>query len=87
MNTAYDSSHKKLIENIYDVRHFRLHQQRLADLDYSLISFLEPHPITSKREIEQKEFASRILYENALIVQKLKDANDGKKVSTLHLMM
>ena len=45
------------------------------------MSVQEAHHIVSKREIEQRKQSKKILYENALIIQKIVDVQKGKRVS------
>lgn len=73
-----------MIANIYDARNFRLHKNRIAELDYSRISILDPHPIASRQEILNRERTSKVLYENALIINKFQEVNDGRHVSNLN---
>ena len=54
MNTALDSSHKTFVDNLVDARNFRKHKLRLYTLDFSGISVLDPHPIASKRDIQER---------------------------------
>lgn len=78
MNTSLDSSHKTFIDNLCEARNFRQHRKRVDNVDFSGMSVLEPHPIVSKRDVKERQMTQKILYENALIIQKLKEANDGK---------
>lgn len=66
-----------MIANIYEARNFRLHKNRIAELDYSRISILDPHPIASRQEILNKDKTLKVLYENALIINKFQEVNDG----------
>ena len=78
MNTSLDSSHKTFIDNLCEARDFRKHKKRLDEVYFTGMSILDPHPIVSKRDVRERQMTQKILYENALIINKLKEANDGK---------
>ena len=81
MHASLDPSNKSIIENMYEARHFRMHKQRVANLDFCGMSVLEPHSIASRKQIEDKKTQQKICHENALMIQKLREANEGKGVS------
>ena len=76
-----DPCHKSMIEHMWDARHFRMHRERMANLDFQGMSVLEPHPIASRKQIQDKKQQVKICLENARMIQKLREANEGKGVS------
>ena len=71
------------MEAAFTARNYRQHVHRIRNCPFSGITLNETrHQIVSKSEILGRKMADKISRENAKIIQKLKDANEGKIVSS-----
>ena len=80
MNSA--KLEKSLVENIQDAKYYREHIKRINNVEFSGMSILNPHPIVSRRAIHERKISQKILRENALMITKLKNVEEGRTVST-----